>query len=118
MYNGIFSESDLITFTSADHLGFGVELTILNEPSKKHGKWVTHAVVAGSGTQELHFEVNKIPMDSFIVLRSLRTNGRFTNSAVQSEKLEQSSEKLECETIDLLRHAQGRHNHSYEAILK
>ena len=101
--NKAFKESDLLTFLTQEALQYGERITILAEPQNQNGQWITQALASRSQLKIIYSDKRQARVGEFIVLRSWRSNGHFSNRAVPQELLDESSEQIESRIIGLLR---------------
>jgi hypothetical protein len=103
MRNDIFSQCDLLEFSSQLQIAYGKQITIVEKPRKHNGKWIASAYIWPSHLEEILLDTDQTQGENFIVLRSTRSDGgAYVHSAVSIECLEQRSQETEANVIRLL----------------
>lgn len=99
-----FSSTDFLVFSCGERIPYGKLIRILTEPKLKKDTWVVNAVVSPSKLMELRLNKNKTQEHNFIVLQGKQSGEElFSHHAISVNLLEQTSQKIEDNIINILR---------------
>lgn len=104
MQNTLFSESDLVVFSSPRPFYYGNRITIVEDLGRQGGLRAVRALLSSGEQEELFLDAEGEYEQRLIVLRSWKENNKgFSNHAVSVERLEEVAQEIEDSVARLLR---------------